>query len=75
MKMKKQNKILIISEFKELQELKAKADKRIKELKDQIQKEFDAGIYGQYFLNFETREVREYVVPARIDHIVKISKI
>lgn len=73
--MKKQDKIQVISEFKELQELKSRADKRIKELKDQIQKDFDAGIYGDYSLNFEIREVREYVVPARVDTIVKVSKL
>lgn len=65
----------ILAEYKELQEQKSKADKRLKELKDEIQREMKPGMYGDYVLIFETREVREYLVPARIDHIVKVSKI
>jgi hypothetical protein len=60
--------------YKVLQENKSKIDKELKLLKDELLKS-DAGQYGQYMLAFETREVREYLVPARIDTIVKVNKI
>lgn len=69
------DKVQILSEFKELQELKSKAEKRIKELKAQIQAEIAAGQYGDYILMYEERDVKEFTVPARHDTIVKVSKI
>lgn len=73
--MNKADKIKILAEFKEEQALKAKAEARIKELKAQIQAEIDAGQYGDYVLVFEEREVKEYVVKARVDELVKVSYI
>ena len=73
--MNKTQKIQILKEFKEEQALKAKAEARIKELKAQIQAEIDAGQYGDYVLVFEEREVKEYVVKARVDELVKVSYI
>lgn len=73
--MTKQDKIQILKEFKEEQELKKAAEKRIAELKAQIQAEIDAGQYGDYVLVFEEREVKEYTVKARTDTIVKVSEI
>lgn len=73
--MTKQDKIRILKEFKEEQELKKAAEKRIAELKAQIQAEIDAGQYGDYVLVFEEREVKEYTVKARTDTIVKVSEI
>jgi hypothetical protein len=72
--MNRDDKIKILSAYKEFQELKSMADKRIKELQLEIKRRFKPGKYGQYLLNFEVREVKEYVVPARTDHIVKVSK-
>lgn len=68
-------KIQILAEFKEEQALKAKAEARIKELKAQIQAEIDAGKYGDYVLIFEERDVKEYVVKARVDTIVKVHNL
>lgn len=73
--MTKQQKIQILAEFKEEQALKAKAEARIKELKAQIQAEIDAGKYGDYVLIFEERDVKEYVVKARTDTIVKVHNL
>ncbi|HNA61530.1 MAG TPA: hypothetical protein PKW79_00430 [Rhabdochlamydiaceae bacterium] len=73
--MTKADKIQILKEFKEEQELKKAAEKRIAELKAQIQAEIDAGQYGDYVLVFEEREVKEYTVKARKDEIVKVSYI
>lgn len=70
--MTKQQKIAILAEYKEEQILKAKAEARIKELKAQIQADIDAGQYGDYVLIFEQRDVKEYVVKARTDTIVKV---
>lgn len=73
--MNKTEKIKILAEFKELQELKAAAEKRYKEIKKQIESEIEAGKYGDFALGFEFREVREYVVPARTDKIIKVVKL
>lgn len=73
--MKRDDKIRILEEYKETKELVAAAEKRVRELKAQIQAEIDAGKYGDYVLVFEEREVKEYVVPARTDRIVKVSNI
>lgn len=73
--MNKEQKIKILSEFKELQELKASAEKRYKEIKKQIEENIDAGRYGDFALGFEFRDVREYVVPSRTDKIIKVVKI
>jgi hypothetical protein len=68
-------KIKILAEFKEEQALKAKAEARIKELKAQIQAEIDQGKYGDYVLIFEERDVKQYVVSARTDTIVKVHNL
>lgn len=73
--MTKQQKIAILAEFKENKELVSQAEKRLKELKDQIKSDIDAGVYGDLVLTIEEREVKEYVVPARTDKIIKVSKI
>lgn len=73
--MTKQDKIQILAEYKEEVELRNHAEKRIKELKAQIQAEIDAGKYGDYVLTFDQREVKEYVVAARTDTLVKVVKI
>lgn len=73
--MNKQDKITVLSEFKELNELKNSAEKRIKELKAQIKAEIEAGKYGDYVLTYEEREVKEFTVAARVDTILKVSKI
>lgn len=73
--MTKQEKIETLTEYRELQELKATADKRLKEIKREIEQNISAGKYGNMLIHFELREVKEYVVPARIDKIVKVSKI
>ncbi len=73
--MNKEQKIKTLAEFKELQELKATADKRLKEIKKEIEENIAAGKYGDFALGFEFREVREYVVPARTDKIIKVVKL
>lgn len=73
--MTKQQKIEILAEFKESKELTAFAEKRLKELKDIIKAEIETGKYGDLVLTIEEREVKEYVVPARTDKIIKVSKI
>lgn len=73
--MTKQDKIQLLSEYKELQALKTEAEKRYKELKKQIEENIEAGKYGEFALGFEFREVREYVVPARTDKIIKVVKL
>lgn len=69
----KKAKITILKEFKKYQKLKAKAEARYKELKEQIQAEIDSGKYGDYVLAITEREVKEYTVPARTDTIVKVD--
>lgn len=73
--MNKQTKIQILSDFKEEQELKNRAEKRLKELKAQIMADIEAGMYGDYCLTFDKREVKEFTVESRVDTIVKVNKI
>jgi hypothetical protein len=73
--MKKEDKIAILQEFKEFQELKNKALKRYDELKKLILADIEAGKYGDYVLAFEERSVKEYVSAARVDTLVKVIKI
>jgi hypothetical protein len=70
--MKAKEKIQILADFKEQQELVRLANKRISELKEAIKNEFEAGVYGDLVLTFEDRFVKEYVVPARVDKIIKV---
>lgn len=64
----------LIAEFKSLKDQQKETDRRLKELKESILN-FDAGMYGEYVLTFETRNVKQYVVEARTDTIIKVSKI
>jgi hypothetical protein len=73
--MTKQDKIKVLAEYREIQELKAAAEKRYKELKKQIEAEIESGKHGDFVVAFEFREVREYIVPARTDKIVKVVKL
>lgn len=68
-------KIATLSEYKELQELKSIAEKRMKELKEQINAQIKAGKYGDYVLAFEDVEVKEYTVQSRVDHRIKVLKV
>lgn len=73
--MNKQTKIQILSDFKEEQELKNRAEKRLKELKAKILADIEAGVYGEYCLTFDEREVKKYIVESRTDTIVRVNKI
>lgn len=64
----------LLAQYKLLQEAKSRVDRELKDMRESLLK-MKAGQYGNFLLAFETREVREYVVPARIDHIVKVIKI
>lgn len=73
--MNKEMKIQVLSEYREANELKKAAEKRVKELKEKIMKDIEEGKYGHLVLEFETRDVKSYVVPARTDTLIKIAEI
>lgn len=73
--MTKENKIKILDEYRELQMRKSEIEKRYKELKTKIETEVGEGKFGPFAVEFQTREVREYVVPARVDKIIKVVKV
>jgi len=74
-KLTKNDKIKILADFKADQALIAAANKRIQELKDQIKADIEAGVYGDFALSFEKREVKSYQVEARVDLIIKVQEI
>lgn len=69
-----QQKIKTLEEYKELKELTAKAEKRIREIKAEIKEKYKPGEYGDLILSIEEREVAAYSVAARVDQIIKVVK-
>lgn len=73
--MNNEEKITVLEEYKELNELKNRAEKRLKEIKEEIKLKFKPGQYGQLALEFKEVEVKEYTVAARIDHRIIVTEI
>lgn len=67
-------KIKHLQEYKELNDLVSHAKKRIEEIKAEIKEKYKPGEYGELLLTIEERRVKEYIVPARIDKVIKVVK-
>lgn len=65
---------LILADFKNQQEALKEAKKNIDELKAYILENVEPGQYGEMLLGIEKRSVKEYVVKARIDTIIKVLR-
>ena len=64
----------ILNSYKNASE-KAKAlKKEVDELRAYIIDNVEPGAYGELLLGIETRDVKEYVVKARIDKIIKVMR-
>lgn len=68
------NESKILQEYREQNEIKKAAEKRVKELKEAIL-QMTEGQYDNFVLEFESRNVKEYVVAARVDTLIKIAEI
>lgn len=65
--------VAILNEYQELKEVINAANKRANELKALIKNDYKPGEYGNLILTIEERQVKEYVVSARVDQIIKVT--